>query len=480
MNNLNLNKRWAAIVSLLFLVISVACTPTTVEPGNQPAQENTPAIPETNPLDGTDWDLISIGGIDYSENKVTLTFDNENVGGMDGCNHFGGQYSVDNGVLVFDNDTFATTEMACPDMETPAAFMEAFLTAGAFSLENDRLTIQSDHGELIFVVPTSASLEDTKWQLSGMAQNDAIMHMAIDQNIYFQIENGAIGGTGGCNTFGGDISIESNDISISHLFSTLMACLDEDVNQREQAFFNILENAASYEILRQSLTLFDADGQLLATFSAMADGKEEKLNVKTFYVGAEQVDCVGVGPQKCLLIKENIEDEYTFFYDNISGFEWEAGFEYELLVSVTDVENPPADASSLSYELIEVVSKITVDSTTSLSGTKWSLFQLIVGGDAVAPAPKDTDIFFQIDEERITGSSGCNSFNGAAMTADNNGLSFGPLVTTRKACAEELMNFESGILEQMAQVASYQLNGRSLELFNADGLILAKFTAVSE
>ncbi|MBE9473553.1 MAG: DUF4377 domain-containing protein, partial [Chloroflexi bacterium] len=40
---------------------------------------------------------------------------------------------------------------------------------------------------------------------------------------------------------------------------------------------------------------------------------------KTIYVGSELVDCVGVGPQTCMLVKENPEDEYTFFYDQIEG-----------------------------------------------------------------------------------------------------------------------------------------------------------------
>lgn len=81
---------------------------------------------------------------------------------------------------------------------------------------------------------------------------------------------------------------------------------------------------------------------------------------KTLFVGPEQADCVGVVPQKCLLVKETVEDSYSFFYDGIAGFEWEEGFEYELRVTVTELEDPPADGSSLVYELIEVVSKTEV------------------------------------------------------------------------------------------------------------------------
>jgi hypothetical protein len=78
---------------------------------------------------------------------------------------------------------------------------------------------------------------------------------------------------------------------------------------------------------------------------------------KTLYVGAELVDCVGVGPMQCMLVKENPEDEYQLFYSEIEGFTFEPGYTYELRVLVEPVANAPADASSLKYTLIEVVSQ---------------------------------------------------------------------------------------------------------------------------
>ena len=57
--------------------------------------------------------------------------------------------------------------------------------------------------------------------------------------------------------------------------------------------------------------------------------------------------------------------EYGLFYDQIEGFNYEEGYEYEIVVEVTKVENPPADASSLKYTLIEVVSKTPVEHKTN-------------------------------------------------------------------------------------------------------------------
>ena len=86
--------------------------------------------------------------------------------------------------------------------------------------------------------------------------------------------------------------------------------------------------------------------------TAMPEGE-----VVTMFVGPEQVDCVGVAPQQCLLVRYAPEEDYQFFYSTIEGFEYEPGYDYELLVEKTPIANPPADASSLRWTLLEVVSQ---------------------------------------------------------------------------------------------------------------------------
>lgn len=83
-------------------------------------------------------------------------------------------------------------------------------------------------------------------------------------------------------------------------------------------------------------------------------GKDEVL----MYIAAEQVDCVGVVPMKCLQVKESKDDNWTYFYSAIDGFSYESGYEYELLIKKTKVSDPvPADASSIQYHLIKVLKK---------------------------------------------------------------------------------------------------------------------------
>jgi hypothetical protein len=88
-----------------------------------------------------------------------------------------------------------------------------------------------------------------------------------------------------------------------------------------------------------------------------APGSAPDSQVVTLYVGPELVDCVGVGPMKCMQVKSDPNAEYEFFYSQIEGFEFEEGFEYELEVQVDPVANPPADASSLEYTLLRILNK---------------------------------------------------------------------------------------------------------------------------
>jgi len=84
-------------------------------------------------------------------------------------------------------------------------------------------------------------------------------------------------------------------------------------------------------------------------------GLESLFETKILYIDSKLADCVGVGPQKCMLVRENSDSDWQMFYDKIEGFDYQEGVQYQLEVMITDVENPPADSSSLKYTLIEIL-----------------------------------------------------------------------------------------------------------------------------
>ena len=72
-------------------------------------------------------------------------------------------------------------------------------------------------------------------------------------------------------------------------------------------------------------------------------------------VGPALLDCVGLGPRKCL------EVDGHFFYEGIDGFKHDEGYTYRLKIERYDAfpgqKEPPQDASRYGYRLIEVISK---------------------------------------------------------------------------------------------------------------------------
>ena len=79
------------------------------------------------------------------------------------------------------------------------------------------------------------------------------------------------------------------------------------------------------------------------------------VKVMEVTVGPKLLDCVGLGPRKCL------EVNGRFFYEGIDEFKHEEGYTYRLKIEQYDAfpgqKDPPQDASRYGYRLIEVISK---------------------------------------------------------------------------------------------------------------------------
>lgn len=81
-------------------------------------------------------------------------------------------------------------------------------------------------------------------------------------------------------------------------------------------------------------------------------------NVVKMTIASEKRMAMGVAPMEVLLVKEGEVSDWSFFYSNIEGFNYEPGYEYVLEVKKEDVKEPtPADASSIKYILVKEVSK---------------------------------------------------------------------------------------------------------------------------
>jgi heat shock protein HslJ len=94
------------------------------------------------------------------------------------------------------------------------------------------------------------------------------------------------------------------------------------------------------------------------------------------------------------------------------------------------------------------------DVTIDLPGTSWVLVDL----DGAAPVGETPPTIAFDDQGGVTGTAGCNTFNGE-VTIDGSDLSFGPLATTQMACVEEgVADQEQAFLAAVQDATSYTVD----------------------
>lgn len=102
----------------------------------------------------------------------------------------------------------------------------------------------------------------TEWKLKKI-EDEAIN---IDRPfIRFDEAKNALGGNGGCNTFGGSMEKNGNNLKLSQVFSTKMYC--EETQKIEDKYLGTLEKINSYEIKNRKLFL-KSNGRVLLEFEA--------------------------------------------------------------------------------------------------------------------------------------------------------------------------------------------------------------------
>ena len=112
----------------------------------------------------------------------------------------------------------------------------------------------------------SANLEGTLWALESYQNADGeTVDAMLNSGARAEFENGEVSGTSGCNQFFGTYEVDGNSISIGPLASTLMACPPPLMDQ-EFGFMTSFQSAATYEISSDTLTMSNANGDVVVTF----------------------------------------------------------------------------------------------------------------------------------------------------------------------------------------------------------------------
>jgi heat shock protein HslJ len=118
---------------------------------------------------------------------------------------------------------------------------------------------------------TTPPLAGTEWELEAYGQHDRLTSVVTGTRVTlnFAADSASVGGSAGCNIYGGDVEVDGNKLTISNLFQTEMYCLNPPgVWEQEVAFLHLLGTVLSYSIDDGRLVI-DCTGAQLLVFDAV-------------------------------------------------------------------------------------------------------------------------------------------------------------------------------------------------------------------
>jgi len=110
--------------------------------------------------------------------------------------------------------------------------------------------------------PKAPSLDLTSWKLLKLGDKSVPSNIEITASFH----NRQITGKSACNSYFGGYTQKNNEVKISQLGSTMMACLDEGVMQWESEYLQALVKVKSFQLANSQLDLLDANGSPVMSF----------------------------------------------------------------------------------------------------------------------------------------------------------------------------------------------------------------------
>ena len=107
---------------------------------------------------------------------------------------------------------------------------------------------------------------------------------------------------------------------------------------------------------------------------------------------------------------------------------------------------------------------------SSVAGTSWKATGINNGKGAVSSTNLTDAVDATFDTNGgISGSGGCNSYNGQYAVSGSNSMKITNVAATKKICPDDVMAIETEYLAALANVATYELSGHTLTLRDSSG-----------
>ena len=257
----------AGLILLLPILLVAGCT------------ENPPG-PTGLHLNGTGWtltDYVSIRRTVQTLNGTTITMvfgEEGRITGSAGCNHYFASYDMKGTTIAIGQA--GSTMMYCMGegvMEQESAYLALLTRAASVNSVNDRLTFADAQGNMILsfariVPPAPEPLVGTTWTLDSLYTADAVSSVISGTTITAVFEgDGRVSGSAGCNNYFGSYTVTGSLLSIGSVGSTKMNCPGQGVMLQENTYLASLGRTAGFTITGNRLSLADANGNTLLSFT---------------------------------------------------------------------------------------------------------------------------------------------------------------------------------------------------------------------
>lgn len=236
-------------------------------------------IAMNNPIADSNWKLSfwseSNSLIDVvPDSQITLNFDQDRLSGSAGCNRLMAGYKLHDNRLEI--SAVGGTKMACEEalMSQEFQFVKALEGVQEFRNNGDNLivTYQTDAGSgvMVFTKHEQASLDsmlNKQWRLLFWTKSDSMIDVVAHSEVTLEFAENRISGTGGCNRLIGGYEVKDQQLEITTLASTSMACEPELMTQESQ-FMQALEGVQEFRTNGNNLvmTFQNASGSGIMVF----------------------------------------------------------------------------------------------------------------------------------------------------------------------------------------------------------------------
>ena len=359
-------------------------------------------------LPGSSWTLVSgdgpEGDIPIVDGwPITLTFDDDTLGGTAACNGYGAEYSLDGSNITIGG--LGSTDMGCEPQVTASqsAFLGAFPDVRNFAVTGNELVLSGDSTEMLFSrnapVPI-ADLVGPIWLLDTLIEGEAASTVQGDPATLVLTEDGAVAGATGCRTFTGEFLVSGNQVNLT----TLGAEGDCPSLLRDQDgfIFTVLGDGFTAEIDGQRLTLSSAGSEGLSYRAVTEEELAEIVGTPVpsdaeLLVGTSWILTQGEGPSGVIDLVAGSEPTITFTAEGtISGnlscnrFAAEVSFDGHRVEIGEPVTENPGTCSEPGATAVEEALRAALQDVTE--------FGLENDGDILLTTGTATELSFEITD----------------------------------------------------------------------------------